>query len=161
MNDLSAFDGDGGRDRQICDLRIRGKSEAEVMAMLGCTLRDIHSALDKAAAAAMTPQARVRDIWLDKSRLEQYEQALVTAALAGDEKAIATAVRVQERKATLMGSNAPQRIDPVALALEAGPRPSSTERLRKVFAGLAEDQQALGNGGSDDRDREDEPLDER
>ena len=33
-------------------------------------------------------------------QLEQYKQALVTAAIGG-EKAIATAVRIQERKATL------------------------------------------------------------
>ena len=31
MNDLSAFDGDAERERQICDLRIRGKTEAEVL----------------------------------------------------------------------------------------------------------------------------------
>ena len=43
--------------------------------------------------------------------LEQCEQALVTAAIGGDEKAIATAVRVQERKATPLGSNAPLRVD--------------------------------------------------
>jgi hypothetical protein len=38
MNDLSAFDGDAERGRQICDLRIRGKTEAEVCQMLGCTV---------------------------------------------------------------------------------------------------------------------------
>jgi hypothetical protein len=37
MNDLSAFDGDAERERQFCDLRIRGKTEAEVCQMLGCT----------------------------------------------------------------------------------------------------------------------------
>ena len=31
MNDLSAFDGDAERDRQIVDLRVKGKSEAEVL----------------------------------------------------------------------------------------------------------------------------------
>jgi hypothetical protein len=29
MNDLSAFDGDAERERQIVDLRVKGKSEAE------------------------------------------------------------------------------------------------------------------------------------
>jgi hypothetical protein len=80
MNDLSTFDGDGARERQVCDLRIKGKTEAEVMAMLGCTVADIHRALDHAAQASMTPQARVRDIYLDKCRLEVYEQSLVPAA---------------------------------------------------------------------------------
>jgi hypothetical protein len=62
MNDLSAFGGDGECDRQICDLRIRGKSEREVCELLGVTVADIHRALDRAAQASMTPQARVRDI---------------------------------------------------------------------------------------------------
>ena len=30
MNDLSAFDGDAERERQICDFRVKGKTEAEV-----------------------------------------------------------------------------------------------------------------------------------
>ncbi len=38
MNGLSEFDGDAERDRQICDLRIRGKSEPEVCQMLGVTV---------------------------------------------------------------------------------------------------------------------------
>jgi hypothetical protein len=38
MNDLSAFDGDAERDRQIVDLRVKGKSEAEVCQILGCTV---------------------------------------------------------------------------------------------------------------------------
>jgi hypothetical protein len=38
MNGLSEFDGDAERARQICDLRIRGKSEPEVCQMLGVTV---------------------------------------------------------------------------------------------------------------------------
>jgi hypothetical protein len=37
-----AFDGDAERDRQIVDLRVKGKSEAEVCQILGCTVPDIH-----------------------------------------------------------------------------------------------------------------------
>jgi hypothetical protein len=65
--------------------------------------------------------------------LEVHEQSLVPAAIAGDLQAIATAVRVQERKHTLTGANAPLRVDPIQLAQEAGPQLSSTDQLRKVF----------------------------
>jgi len=74
MNDLSAFDGDAERERQFCDLRIRGKTEAEVCQMLGCTVPDIHRALDRAAHAAMTPAARVRSIYIDAARLERIHR---------------------------------------------------------------------------------------
>jgi hypothetical protein len=84
MNDLRAFDGDGERARQIVDLRVKGKTEVEVCQMLGCTVPNIHRALDRAARASMTPAARVRDIFVDKSRLEVYEQSVVPAAIGGD-----------------------------------------------------------------------------
>jgi hypothetical protein len=97
MNDLSAyFDGDQERERQICDLRVKGKTEAEVCAMLGVTIADIHQALDRAAAAAMTPQARVRGIYLD--------------AAAGDVEAlklVAQCRRQRARTAKLILQRAP------------------------------------------------------
>jgi methylaspartate ammonia-lyase len=133
MNDLSVFDGDQERERQICDLRVRGKTEVEVCEMLGVTVADIHRALDRAAQASMTAAARVRDIFLDKSRLEVYEQSLVPAAIGGDVQAIATAVRVQERKHTLTGANAPMRVDPIQLAQEAASQLTSTDQLKAVF----------------------------
>ena len=52
MNDLSAFDGDAERDRQIVDLRVNGKSEAEVCQILGCTVPDIHRAIWRLARRA-------------------------------------------------------------------------------------------------------------
>ena len=42
-------------------------------------------------------------------------------------------MRVQERKHTLTGANAPLRVDPLQLAGEAGPLLSSTDQLRAVF----------------------------
>jgi hypothetical protein len=53
MNDLSAFDADAERERQICGLRVKGKNEEEVCRMLGVTVPDIHRALDRAAQAKM------------------------------------------------------------------------------------------------------------
>jgi hypothetical protein len=75
MNDLSAdFGGESERDRQICDLRVKGKTEAEVCQMLGVTVADIHRALDRAAQAAMTPAARVRGIFIDAARLRHVRE---------------------------------------------------------------------------------------
>jgi hypothetical protein len=162
MNDLSAyFDGDQERERQICDLRVKGKTEAEVCAMLGVTIADIHQALDRAAAAAMTPQARVRGIYLDAARLERIQQVFVPLVESADDKAAMVVIRAQERKATLMGDNAPLRVDPIQLAEAARPKPNSTQAMLEVFERLrAEDKQALRNGGPgygdwrDERDRE-------
>ena len=103
--------------------------------MLGVTVPDIHRSLDKAVQATMIPAARVRGIYIDAARLEQYEQALVTAAIGGDEKAIATAVRVQERKATLFFANAAQ-------GRATGPTPRPYAEPRAVVARTVAEQPA-------------------
>jgi hypothetical protein len=95
MNDLSAFDGDAERERQICDLRIRGKTEAEVCQMLGCTVLDIHRALDRSAQAAMTPAARVRSIYIDAARLEGIQQVFLPLVESADDKAALTIIRAR------------------------------------------------------------------
>jgi hypothetical protein len=161
MNDLSAFDGDQERERQICDLRVKGKTEAEVVAMLGCTVADIHRALDRAAQASMTPAARVRGIFVDAARMERIQQVFLPLMDNADDKAAMVIIRAQERKATLLGENAPLRVDPIALAAEARPKPNSTQAMLEVLERLqAEDKQALRNGGPgygdwrDERDRE-------
>jgi hypothetical protein len=148
MNDLSAFDGDGECDRRICDLRVKGKSEAEVCTMLGCTVPDIHRALDRVAQAAMTPAARVRDIYLDAARMERAQQIFLPLMEGADDKAAMIVIWAQERRATLFGSNAPLRVDPIALAPDVGQPLSSTDQLRQVFnEWRALDKKRLRNGG--------------
>jgi hypothetical protein len=162
MNDLSGFDGDADRERRIIDLRVSGKSIAETCEMMNCTPADINRALDRAASLALTPQARVRTIHLEASRMEVLEEVFMASAKAGDDRAAQVVIRAQERKATLLGLNAPLRTDPIALAIEAGPNLSSTQALRDVFNRVrAEDPQRKMNGGpgfGDARDAEDEEL---
>ena len=108
--------------------------------MLGVTVPDIHRSLDKAVQAAMIPAARVRGIYIDAARLEQYEQARVTAAIGGDEKAIATAVRVQERKATL------SRFDTFAFKAELARLWRTPQRLLRQDRAARRRSDRPGNG---------------
>jgi hypothetical protein len=128
-NDLSAFDGDAERERQICDLRIRGKTEAEVCQMLGCTVPDIHRALDRAAQAAMTPVARVRSIYIDAARLERIQQVFLPLVESADDKAALTIIRAQERSAALSRQKSigdfRRRIRPSALVIREQKQGSS------------------------------------
>jgi hypothetical protein len=149
MNDLSVFDGDAERERQICDLRVKGKTEAEVCSMLGCTVPDIHRALDRAAQAALTPAARVRSIYLDGARLERIQQVFYPLMEEGDDRAARVIIRAQERAATLTGANAPLRVDPIALAAEAQPSVSSMDVMLAAIGRLkANDKRRLRNGGA-------------
>ena len=148
MNDLSVFDGDAERERQICDLRIRGKSVAEICQMMNCTPADVNLALDRAAQAAMTPQARVRGIYLDAARLERIQQVFYPMMEGGDDKAAQVIIKAQERAATLTGANAPLRVDPIALAAEAQPKLSSVDAMLAAIERLkSEDKRRIRNGG--------------
>jgi hypothetical protein len=149
-------------DRQVVQMRTDGKSEAEISSLLGVTVADIHRAIDKRAAVVLSAQNRVRRIYLELQRLDELQVPFQKQAKAGDVASGALCVKIQERRATLMGLNAPLKVDPIALVEAAGARQTSTEQLRAVFDNLmAEDKQALRNGGPgygdwrDDRDRED------
>lgn len=50
-----------------------------------------------------------------------------------DDKAANVILKAQERKATLLGLNAPLRVDPIQLAQESAPQLSSTGQLRAIF----------------------------
>lgn len=130
----------------------------------------MNRALDKAAQAALTPQARVRAVHIEQARLEGLEEAFLPAARAGDEKAAQVVIRASERRSVLCGLNAPvhMHVDPIARAQEAGPHPTSTEQIRAAIEELrGQDARALRNGGPgygdwrDDRDREEMARRER
>jgi hypothetical protein len=81
--------------------------------------------------------------YLDAARLERIQQVFIPLVESADDKAAMVVIRAQERKATLMGDNAPLRVDPIQLAETARPKPSSTQATLEVFERLqAEDKQA-------------------
>jgi hypothetical protein len=135
MNDLSDIDGDAERDRQLVDLRVNGKSVGDICALFSVTPQDITRALDRAAQEALTPRSRVRMIHVEQARIEMIEEAFLPAAKGGDDRAAQVVIRAQERKATLLGLNAPvhMHVDPIALALEAKPRENSVQNLHRVW----------------------------
>jgi hypothetical protein len=133
MNDLTAFDADGERDRQICDLRVKGKTEAGLCHVLSVTVPDIHRASDRAAQAAMTPQARVRGIYIDAARLERVQQnpsAWITSAGMTRSSLATTARRTEQR------SRKPSDSSSRLLGIWA-------EQTRAAREGLSEDELAL------------------
>ncbi len=172
MDDLYVDDR-AERDRRICDLRVSGRTIGDVCQMLDVTPADVNRALDKAAQAALTPQARVRAVHIEQARLEGLEEAFLPAARAGDDKAAQVVIRASERRSVLCGLNAlvHMHVDPIARAQEAGPHPTSTEQIRAAIEELrGQDARALRGPGygdwRDDRDREEmarrerEPSDE-
>jgi hypothetical protein len=157
MNDLSIpFSDDPERDKQIFDLVVEGRTEAEVCRMLGVTVADVHRALDWAGQVMLSAQNRVRIIAVDAARCERMIQDFLPASHSRDDKAANVILKAQERKATLLGLNAPLRVDPIALAQEAGPHETSTENLRRIFdevSGISKRERLL-----EDKETHNEPM---
>ena len=108
----------------------------------------MNQCLDRAAQAYLTPQARVRSIFVDVMRLERAREACVPAANVATTRAIRSLTKLSERHCTLLGLNAPIRVDPIQLAESTGPKLTSTQELRRIFDDFrSKDKKKMRNGG--------------
>ena len=116
------------RRAQALELRKRGMSYRQIGQELGVSRNTAHryvtEELDELRAETRASAEQLRDLELE--RLDQYLARLQPKIEDGDEKAIATALRVQERRAKLTGLDAPQRSE-VTIGGE-----SVIDRLREV-----------------------------
>ena len=116
------------RRAQALELRKRGMSYRQIGQELGVSRNTAHkyvtAELDELRAETRVSAEQLRDLELE--RLDQYLARLQPKIEDGDEKAIATALRVQERRAKLTGLDAPQRTE-VTIGGE-----SVIDRLREV-----------------------------
>lgn len=121
------------RDRQIVHLRILGKSDEDISRHFGVTVADVRRAVDARAAAALSAENRVRMIYLQARQIEELEAAFMPQAKGGDVASGALMHKLMERKATLLGLNAPLRIDPIQLAESVQGRETTTGQLARLL----------------------------
>ena len=99
------------RCQKALDLRISGARYRQIGAALGVSHnqahRDVTEALDELAQANQAKAGQLRDIELE--RCEKLTIALWAKVKDGDAQAITAAVRVMERRARLLGLDAPTK----------------------------------------------------
>lgn len=111
-----------GRRRAAVQLRIAGKSWAAIAQALGYDSKasaytDVRRALEKAVTKLAIPLEAHRQLELD--RLDAMQNALWPKVLDADTKSIDTALRLMDRRARLLGLDAPQRHELTLEALDA------------------------------------------
>lgn len=98
---------------RACELRRQGYSYRQISAELGVDIHRAHDyvqgELDELARDTREETEHIRAIELE--RLDSYLKAVTPAAELGEEKAIATALRIAERRARLLGLDAPTKVD--------------------------------------------------
>lgn len=90
------------RDERILELSLLKNSQRHVAEMVGCSQSTVRNVLKKAREERLHPKAdQYRNEQID--RLHLYLKVLTTKILAGDEKALQSALRTEERIARLLG----------------------------------------------------------
>ena len=116
-------------DAQVLHLRLAGVSVRRIGRQYGLTDKQVLAALDR-TLPTLDAEARARYLRESLGQLDElsswwYGQAKTSAPAA------MLCLRINERKAALLGLDAPQhvRLDPVQIIANAGPQQGSTEAL--------------------------------
>ncbi|MGR4930615.1 hypothetical protein ACIPUD_27985 [Bradyrhizobium sp. CAR08] len=130
MADLIVDLVDDDLDAQILTHRMAGISVRAIMRRYGMTKRDVEAALDR-ALPQINNATRIATIKLELERLDQLIRPFFVKALAGDTAAASILVKLSERRSSLLGLDAPLRID--ATLVESYDNPTTTADLESAI----------------------------
>jgi Homeodomain-like domain len=101
------------RRQKALDLRIAGARYRQIGAQLGVSYqtayRDVQTALGELATLQAGKAERLRE--LEVERCDKLQLALWPKARSGDEKAVRTLIAVMDRRAKLLGLDAPTKLE--------------------------------------------------
>lgn len=128
-------------ERKALELRLAGHGYAHIAAELACSLSTAHTLVKRALNRIPEPQAAELKR-LELERLDALQAGLWKAAASGAYLSVDRVLAIMQRRAALLGLDAPQRIDVTAYlrqrAVEEGLDPNAVvaeaERLIKAGA---------------------------
>jgi hypothetical protein len=123
-------------EERILKAAAEGVSIRALAAEHGLSEEAVTAVLDRAAEAWFTGEDLRRELLLEVSRLSRLEEHYYNKALGDDEgsaSAGALFVKLQERKATLLGLNAPSSSTAVIVHQTMPKQETSTERIRAAI----------------------------
>ena len=99
------------RRTKVVQLRLAGRTLADIGRELGCSPQRVHAILTQEMQSAQGLRAETAEelLQLELHRLDTLQAAVWDKALAGDLKAVETALRVIDRRVRLRGLDAPTR----------------------------------------------------
>lgn len=117
-------------DRDIFRLRMEGQSSREIAEQFGLTGDDVRAAM-KRMVVGMSPRYRADIVELENERLDAMMTGIFQSAQMGNVAHIETVLKIMDRRAKLLGLDAPVKTTHVADAekTDDGGRLSSSDRL--------------------------------
>jgi hypothetical protein len=123
---------DESRDDRIYRMRLLGSSTRAIADDLGISVAAVEEAVDR-TMVKVDNDYRLRAVRLDLERLEAMQARFLRDALSGDLAAGHLCLKIAERRAAMLGTDAPRTVDAVQLTQVTGPQLTSTERIRVVL----------------------------
>ena len=123
-------------ENRVFKLRLFGFSPHVIAEQCGCTIADVSRIVDQ-RLPALTPEFRLQAMPLDLERLDRMTVRCLEAMEKGSFASGHLLIKAMQRRAEMLGTDAPQRID-ASLLIEVTKPESSTENLRRVFAEMRE-----------------------
>jgi hypothetical protein len=142
------------REEAIFKARLAGKSVRRIAREFRTDLATVESVVQRCCPVINT-QMRLAALALDLERLDELQNVFYSDAMNGDAQAAAICLKIAERRSCYLGLDSPMRIDPVQLAAEAQPQPTSTERIMAALNRLRYD--PLYGGTADANNDKDSP----
>jgi hypothetical protein len=129
------------REQAMFRQRLAGKSLRNIAADFGCELEEVQKIV-AGMCTGITNRIKLHTIELELERLDELQAAFHEKAKAGDPQCAAIVLRIQERRAALLGLDTPTKIDAIQIAIATAPAPTGIERIRAAIERVARQ----GNG---------------
>lgn len=99
------------KDLEILALRIQGLSQKSIANKLDINASTVSRSIKRLTKESVTPEVVDQLVLVELERLDKLTAAVWNNAMSGDDKAVNTALRIMERRARLMGLDAPVRTE--------------------------------------------------
>jgi hypothetical protein len=109
-------------------MRLLGSSSREIADHFGISVAAVNAAVD-GWMVKVDNGYRLREVVLDLERLEAMQARFLRDGLAGDLAAGHLCLTIAERRAAMLGTDAPVRVDAMQLTQVSEPQPTSTDKI--------------------------------
>lgn len=132
--------------KKALQLRLAGATYAEIGEAMGCGTSAARMRI-RGALSDICAEERSQLRSIEVARLDRLQRSCWTAALAGDLAAIDRSVKIIDRRAKLLGLDAPQQLE-VASTMDVDLDGTAAKIMELARAQALRDAQAEINGGS-------------
>jgi hypothetical protein len=142
------------KERQVVELRRAGATYEECARAVGyATAQGAYLAYHRALKRTLLDAGAEEMRTVESDRLERLQRAAWPNAMAGETQAINAVIRIMERRARLLGLDAPSKLQVEATVYDTGTIESEVAKLQRLISADSSEQglldESTGEAGTD------------